>query len=293
VQLIIDSNFLCYRAKHSIPTLSFKGFETHIIFSFLNQIITLADKFETSRVIFCWDSRQSFRKILYPDYKAKRKESRDKRLPEEVQFDNLCYEQYEILRRIVLPELGFKNVHRVTGLESDDLIAFLAKTATEETVIVSSDGDLYQLLDDKVSMYNPTKKKMITAKTFENEWGITPPLWGEVKALAGCSTDNVEGVKGVGEKTAIRYLKGELKEGVVLKRIKESGDIINRNASLVILPYKDIIEVLVPSYREEVLYKEVFVNTFSAFGFQHFTTPPKWNKWVDVFNLKKKRRRIK
>jgi 5'-3' exonuclease len=111
----------------------------------------------------------------------------------------------------------------------------------DKAVVVASDKDLWQLLEgDRVVQYDPRKGEVFGAASLFSEYGITPAQWVYVKALAGCSGDNVKGVKGVGEITAARYLKGQLTKGVKYSAIKAAENpfgILNKNLQLVRLPY--------------------------------------------------------
>ena len=121
----------------------------------------------------------------------------------------IAFDQFKQLRKRILPRIGFNNNHLQTGYEADDLIAKYVKDNAEELVIASADNDLLQLLYF-ADFLNLSKNKLITSKSFFSEYGILPAQWGMVKQIAGCSSDNVKGIQGVGEITAIKYLKGEL-----------------------------------------------------------------------------------
>jgi len=131
------------------------------------------------------------------------------------------------------------------GYEADDIIASLTQTipTTSEVVIISSDHDLFQCIKSNVCMHNPSTGKILTLQGFKKLYGITPQEFTMVKALAGCSTDNIAGIPGVGEKTAIKYLKGELKDTTkAFQKIvsAEAVQIRKRNMSLVQLPYEGV-----------------------------------------------------
>lgn len=283
--LIIDSPALCHRAKFAMQKveLSFEEMKTEIIFNFLNQIMSLAKRFETNQFAFCWDSRKSFRRDLYPDYKYKRKEEKTQ---EEKDFNNLAYEQFHRLRREILPALGFKNNFIQTGLEADDIIASLTKEEhIYQTIrVVSRDNDLFQLLD-YCALFDFQTSKLITDVSFTKRYEILPSLWKHVKSHAGCSSDNVTGVKGVGEKTAIKYIKNTLpKHHKTFKAIesKEGQKIIERNKQLVYLPFKGTKKFPI---QEDRLYSKDFYNTFETLGFKSFLTQENFNEWEEVFNL--------
>jgi 5'-3' exonuclease len=199
----------------------------------LNQLFTLGQAVRPDEVVFIWDSRKSKRKKRYPFYK-----NRDH---EEPDLDLIAaFSQFSKLRCHILPELGFCNNFIQSGYEADDLIAKLVMEEPEPKFITASgDQDLYQLLDrtDMYSMPKSVQIKQVTKRTFTEEYGIKPKDWVRVKQIAGCSSDTVPGIKGVGEATAIKYLLGQLKpESVKYKAIEAGRDIINRNEWLVKLP---------------------------------------------------------
>ena len=274
--LIVDSNFICYRSMIAMKGLSWEEHATGVIFGFLREIQNLTEKFESPRFVFAWDSRKSFRRDVYPDYK-KRPKVED---PEMEDLFRAGKPQFTELRLKVLPRLGFKNNFIQTGLEADDIIAWIVRDHAWEfdhTYIISSDEDLFQLLHDKVSIYNPREKKIYTEKDFLEEKDIFPEQWAWVKAVAGCNSDNVKGVVGVGEKTAIKYLKKELKPGKKFDIIKEFD--ITFNISLVKLPHER-------SYPEELRPDELNFAEFEGlcldYGFNSLLKKETYLKWRSI-----------
>lgn len=244
--LILDTNYLCYRSRYAMGSeLSYRGSPTTIIYSFLKTLIALQEQFRTSRLLFCFDSKSSLRKKIYPQYKEKRhsKELTD----DELEFEKAFRSQVKKLREIYLPKIGYRNIYQAPGFESDDLIARLAMTiaglakrSEDKAVIITADHDLYQMISPNVSVYNPSSGKELTLQGLKKSLGISPRQWTLVKTIAGCPTDGVSGIKGVGEKTAIKYIKDELKTtSKAWKSIKskEGQTIIERNFQLVWLPF--------------------------------------------------------
>lgn len=235
-KVLIDSNYLCHKAKNTMGTLSYNGQPTGIIFGFIKQLITIAKTTGSKDFLFFWDSRKSERKKIYPDYKAKRR-------PELTDWEKedweIAFKQFIQLRKRILPRIGFKNNHLQSGYEADDLMAkYVMDNQTNELILATADADLLQLLD-YADFLNLSKNKLITRQLFRLEYGIEPKQYGEVKQIAGCNSDNVAGIQGVGEKTAIKYLRNELpKTHKTYQKIKEGKEIITRNACLVILPFK-------------------------------------------------------
>lgn len=241
--LILDCNYLCHRAKHSTGGLSYGGKPTGVIYGFLKSLTVFQEIFHSNRFVFCWDSKTNIRKKLFSQYKANRIQKQDTRSKDEIAFDVEFRNQMKKLRITYLPKIGFRNVFVQPGRESDDIIASVVRhlPIDEDAVIISADQDLFQLISPFVSIFNPRTGKQLTLQGFKKKYGIVPMNWGNVKAYAGCTSDGVPGIRGVGEKTAIKFLRRELKIGSkAIKAItsKQGVRIAKRNAKLVVLPFK-------------------------------------------------------
>ena len=241
--LILDCNFLCHRLKHAMGGLSHDGGPTGIIYGFLKSIPMYQEMFDTQYIIFCWDSKSSKRQEIFPKYKLNRLIRRKEMDEEELNFETEFRYQMKMLRLKYLPMIGFKNIFCRKGYEADDLIASfcLSISGKNDIVIITSDQDLYQCLAINIFIYDPNKRKRMTLQGLYKQYGIKPYEWKMMKALAGCSTDNVPGVKGIGEKTAIKYLTGELSDiSKAFQKINsEIGwKIYKRNLKLISLPFQ-------------------------------------------------------
>lgn len=282
--LIIDCNNLAYSSFYIFKNLNYLEKKTGVIFGFIQQILSLAKKFESTNFVFCWDSKKSYRKLIYPEYKANRR----KELSNEEKADlKLAYNQFAELREKILLEMGFNNVFMQTGYEADDLIAkVVLDNQNKKNIIVSTDQDLYQLLQYSVSIHNIRTKKIFLWKDFANKYNAAPNLWVRVKAIAGCSTDNVIGVKGVGEMTAIKYLQDKLQEGKIKSRIKsqEGQAIIKRNIELVVLPFQGRKKLRI-DFQKNDLSKEKFIEVFMQYGFSSLLKKEVVENWSKVFNF--------
>lgn len=194
------------------------------------------DLHSTNRVAWTFDRGCDKRREIFSQYKRNRHKDQS---PEERQaFSNLRKQLYR-LRTRYLPEIGFKNVLSQDGYEADDIIASVCDNLPkgEEAIIVSSDEDLFQLLGPRVCMWL-LKGKIVTADSFTRQWGICPAKWPDVKALAGCRGDGVIGIKGVGEKTAVKFLTGKLKPDTkAFQAIVAGTNVWNFNLDLVRLPF--------------------------------------------------------
>lgn len=239
--LVLDCHYLCHRAFHtSQRELSFRGQAIGIVFGFLQSISLLKDEFQTDRVAFCFEHPFLRRRSVFNDYKRNR--TQKQRTPEEEKAYSSFILQIMQLRKTYLPNIGFENVFSFRGMESDDIMAAIAANTPkgEETIIVTADSDLLQCLRENVMVYSPQKQRLWTASLFEKEYGIRPSKWAVVKAMAGCHGDNVPGIPGVGEVTALKYLRGQLdpKSKAFQKIMSPEGKaIIRRNRRLVQLPF--------------------------------------------------------
>jgi 5'-3' exonuclease len=241
--LLIDTSSVLHIVKHAGgKNLKAKDKTTYITLGFLFKLQQLMQKTKPSVCVFATDSlpEDSIRKKIYPKYKLKRN-TREKS-EEEIALDALAWPQFDAVEKEVLPMMGFSNVFMTKGLEADDIIGRICKSYKNcEIVIVTSDQDMYQLLSPTTCILKPKTSTYYTKKMFVKEYGIEPKMWKRVKAIGGCSTDEVKGVPGVAENTALKFIKGELpKHWKSHKAIlsKEGKRVINRNKSLVILPFR-------------------------------------------------------
>lgn len=278
---LLDCNYLCYRAMFAMSgtELSSNEMETEVIFVFCKQLLKVASSFPIKTWVFAWDSRRSFRKKLYPQYKANRHKTKS---PEMEMLLEIAYPQFKQIRMELLPSLGFRNNFIQTGLEADDIIAKICENNPNTGILIASaDNDLYQLLSPKISMYN--FKKLFTEKDFISKYEIPPEKWGLVKAIAGCSTDNVKGVAGVGATKAVKYLNGEMPPRYkAFQNIEASKQIIERNKELVILPYPGTIDIQI---QKDNLKSFNFIKTFQHYGFKSLLRQSTFDQWIVNFGL--------
>lgn len=240
--LILDCHYLCHRAFHAQQDLSWNGIATGVIFGFLKSIGVLKNEFATDRIGFCFEGTTLWRKTWFPEYKMKRQHHERETDPEKVRARGDLCRQIDALRTRHLPLIGFKNIFYYPGYESDDLMAKFAETEKGDVVLVTSDADLFQCLRPNVSIWDPNKKRLFTDKWFRKEYGIDPWRWAMVKAIAGCGSDGVPGIPGVGEITALKFIRGELKHSskAWASIMSDEGKrVVLRNRKLVELPFKD------------------------------------------------------
>jgi len=265
VILIVDCSELGYRRYYTMGKLSYEERQTGIIYGFLKDIFDLAEKFKTTDFGFCWDSRKSYRKDFFTGYKNRNKKNN----PEIKQNKKLVYSQLNSLRSEVLPKMGFTNSWILTGLEADDVIANFVMQ-NPGTIVISSDNDLWQLLDF-CDLYSIKNKTIYTKKDFEKEWGIEPFQWIKVKMLSGCVGDTVPGIPGVGTKKAVQFIRNTLPDGKIKEKIlsEEGQEIAKRNHKLVCLPF--MLKSVVWDNNSKYYFNN-WLDVFNKFGFESFKT---------------------
>lgn len=240
--LLLDANYLCRRAFHSMPGLSYHDIPTGVIYGLLRDVSNLQDLHATDDVVFCFDHGQSRRVEAYPAYKAHRRPGAYTH-DERVQNLNIFRAQVELIRKDYLRQIGYRNVFSQFGYEADDLIGSLCQKRSngDDVIIVSEDQDFYQLLTPHVSIYHPKKNLAVTRISFVKSYRISPEQWITVKAIAGCHTDNIMGVPRVGEATALKYVKGTLSKHLSsYDKIESQREMWEENIKLVSLPYPGV-----------------------------------------------------
>ena len=225
---LADAMALAYRAFFSMKNATLTapdGRDTRTLYGFATALLKLLEDEQPEHIAVVFDKlggKPTFRDQLYDDYKAHRPP-----MPSEIK-DNV-----PLIKRLV--EAFDIPVLEVEGVEADDVIGTLARRAEDEgvdAVIFSADKDFRQLLSDRVSMLRPPYMGEAfdreTPETFREKYGgLEPPTFIDLLALMGDSSDNVPGVPGIGEKTAVKLI-GEY--GSVEALIEHAGDLKGKRA---------------------------------------------------------------
>jgi len=235
--LLLDVSGLAYRSMHTLGDLSHEGIATGAIYGMFRAVLEMMEVYATNNLVWCFDRGYDCRLAVCPTYKANRKTDDD---PEKREARRIMRQQLYRLRTDYLPAMGFRNVLSQEGFEADDVLASVCGNlpGKDRAIIVSSDHDLFQLLSPRVSMLSPSSKSIVTADSFRAEWGIGPDQWMDVLAMAGCDGDNVVGLDGIGYKTAVKFLTGNLKDSTkAFRHIVSNNGMWRHNLELVRLPF--------------------------------------------------------
>ena len=284
--ILIDANNLCHISYHSTGELSNDDIPSGVMFGFLRNVLSIATALGSSNLIFCWDSRKSYRKLVYKKYKSDRNKKYDNMSEEEKENRKWLVVQMQSLYEYILPELGFRNNFKATGFEADDLIAKIIERSRADNVIVSTDKDFYQLISDAVLIFNPITKKTITEAKFKKEYKIDVKEWITYKALIGDKSDSIEGIKDIGDKRAVSYLTSERCSKKIIAKIesKESKRLIERNESLIKIPF-DSKHLKPPMIRKNKFHRRSFIDVFDRLRFISFLKEENFIKWEKTFNI--------
>lgn len=216
--LLIDGTNLCFREFYSKKNLSHKGRCVDVIFGVFKSFIALQKKYPEHFRIITWEggyarrlreSEEGVEKGIIPEtYKENRRRKAEEDPEPEIES---LFEQMDELKTIGLPLTKTLQV-RVKGFEADDVINSYADYCTRydgDAIIVSSDQDFYQCINENVSVMDVRAKEFYNLERFREEFGYEPSLWldkGAIEGEVGPSKDNIFGVDGWGKVTANRYV---------------------------------------------------------------------------------------
>tara|TARA_B100000686_G_scaffold160152_1_gene167760 strand:- start:277 stop:3024 length:2748 start_codon:yes stop_codon:yes gene_type:complete len=196
--ILVDGSAYIFRAYYALPPMSRKdGTPVNAVFGFTNMLVKLIEDYREEKLIVIFDAaRKNFRNKIYPAYKANRGETPEDLIP-----------QFDLIKKSVnafnIPQL------EIEGYEADDIIASYAKNAQKlniSSLIISSDKDLMQLVNDKVQMFDPMKNKKIGINEVIEKFGVEPNRVTQIQALTGDKVDNIPGAPGIGPKTALELI---------------------------------------------------------------------------------------
>lgn len=200
--VLLDGNSLAYRAFFALPPLTNdKGIHTNAVYGFTMMLQNILAEQKPTHVLVAWDAgKKTFRNTMYDEYKGGRQKT-----PSELS------EQFPYIRKLL--EAYNISQYELDQYEADDIIGTLSQVSKEdktEVVIISGDKDLTQLATDDTTVYitrkGITNTEKYTPAHIREKYGIEPLQIIEMKGLMGDASDNIPGVPGVGEKTALKLL---------------------------------------------------------------------------------------
>lgn len=254
--LIIDSMNLFVRSWAAYPQMSSHGYQMGGCIGFLKTLKRIVVETQPSKVVVAWEGGGSQRRRkVYPDYKLGRRPEKLNRfygsdIPESE--ENRKHQLMSLLE--MLKHTPVCQVY-VSDCEGDDIVAFLCEGPfrNEDKIIVSSDKDMYQLLNEKTKIYSLHRKTVLSDKDVFEEYRIKTHNFALAKALCGDPGDNIPGIKGIGFKTAVSrfpmlgsdstiilqeiidFCHTHSRESVIYRRVIDSLEDLKRNWKLVFL----------------------------------------------------------
>ena len=189
--LIIDANNLSYRWLQRPNYASFGA-------DFIRTIQSLSKSYEASRTIVCFDFGKSYYRMnMHEEYKGTRKK------PQEEEEIKKYEDFFAVLNS--LPDDLDEEVLKFRGVEADDILAWITQNVSDRydhTWIVSSDRDLYQLVDENISIFNIFGRKEVTLQTMAEDFEVSPSEYMLSRIIEGDKSDNILGIEGIGPKRA-------------------------------------------------------------------------------------------
>jgi DNA polymerase-1 len=268
VLYLIDISSYFYRAFHALPALTnSQGVPTNATLGVTTMLLKVLRERQPQHLALVFDAKgRTFRHNLYKEYKAHRPP-----MPEAL-VTQLPYIR-QVIDALNLPSLAYE------GYEADDLISTLVRRALEqgyEVEIISGDKDLLPLVGEGVDMWDPMKGTRYDPAAIREKYGLAPEELVEVRALAGDASDNIPGVPGIGEKTALKLIArfhtlenllahiDDLKEKAVKARLHEHAELARLSRQLTKLetrvPLEVALEALQPGPPDRETLRRLFVD---------------------------------
>lgn len=254
--IIVDSMNLFVRSWAAYPQMSSHGYQMGGCIGFLKTLKRIVSEIQPSKVIVAWEGGGSQRRRkVYPEYKLGRRPEKLNRfygsdIPESE--ENRKHQLMSLLE--MLKHTPVCQVY-VSDCEGDDIVAFLCEGPfkSEDKIIVSSDKDMYQLLDENTRIYSLHRKTVLSKEDVFEEYRIKTHNFALAKALCGDPGDNIPGIKGIGFKTAVSrfpmlgsdstvilqevidFCHTHSRESVIYRRVLDDVEDLRRNWKLVYL----------------------------------------------------------
>ena len=293
--ILIDGNNLMFRSYYATAysgnmMRNSKGFPTNGLFGFVNMMNKIIQEEKPSYILVAFDIGKTFRHEQYEDYKGGRDET-----PNDLKM------QFPVAKEI-LTAMNIKYLE-VPGYEADDIIGTFAKMIDDkedyEGLIVTSDKDLLQLISDKVTVKLLKSKDyiMMTPHTFQETYGVEPARMTDLKGLMGDASDNIPGVKGIGEKTAIKLLSQyktldnlyeniEDLKGATYNKLKEGRASAFKSREIATI-YRDVpVDLTLEETWFKQEYNDKLISLYTELGFHSFIKKADITSKEEKLNMK-------
>lgn len=290
--LIIDFNNFLFTSYYGQKLINQHGYNVNAVKGFFTKLKNLKDIFDPDFIVFARDlSRvKTFRRKLFPDYKAQRKP-----------MDPDIFSQMKMAQQIVAL-LGFSIISHEL-YEADDIMGMISRFGEEhemDSIIISSDRDMYQLITDHTFVMSPRTSDLIDKNYLQEHYQLTPDQWIELKILQGDRSDNIPGIPGIGEVTALQLMQ----QYGSIQNIYQSMDQLKPKIQSLLTKYQDTLDLTrklvtietdytLIDLKEEMLYRhDVFTNEvwdiladqqlYSLFDIMQYSLFPSQNDKVEV-----------
>lgn len=281
--LLIDGNSIINRAYYGIRNMySNEGIPTNAIYGFINKLLSKIEELSPEYIVVCFDiSKKNFRHEIYEDYKGNRGST-----------DEELKVQFPILKQI-LKNMNI-SIFEKEGYEADDLLGIFSNVFYKNNIssyIYSGDRDLLQLVNDNIFVcYEGKNNKIYDYELVKNDMNVEPKYVIDLKAIMGDSSDNIPGIKGIGEKGAVKLIN----EYGNLENILENVDNIKNNKTKeAIKLYKDdaikfkkIVTILTESHDFEINLENFLIKEYDYENLIPLLKMYNLNKFISIFNRK-------
>ena len=264
--LIVDALNTFMRSYAAIPTLDDNGNHIGGMAGFMKSLGFAIRSFKPTRVVLVFDGKggSQRRRKIYKEYKANRKPPTRLNRSYDMTTDEQEKEnmKYQLVSLVEMVECLPVSILALDNIEADDTIAYMSELVTKNggtSIIYSTDKDFLQMVNENVKVYNPVKKKTFDVDIILETYGVHPDNFVFFRSLLGDKSDNIDGIKGAGEKTLLKYVPEFADPNVevnlnlieqkytdikkkpkVIESILDNSSIVNRNMQLMNLRDVDI-----------------------------------------------------
>jgi 5'-3' exonuclease len=282
--LLVDAMNLFIRSYAAVPSMDDDGNHIGGMVGFLKSLGLAIRTFKPTRCVVVFDGKggSQRRRKIFPQYKANRKPPVRLNRAYDMTTDEQEKEnmKWQLVKLIEMLECLPLTILALDNVEADDVIAYLSQLVTTDggkSIIYSTDKDFFQLASENVKIYNPVKKKTFDVDVILEDYGIHPVHFHFFRALNGDKSDNIDGVKGVGETTLKKYLPeiADPSQQITLDFIEQKYADVKKVPKMIqnILGNKDIVErnMVLMNLHEGIMSNEARLKVANMFNNKSIT----------------------